>query len=55
MTATLDRLERVPDVGDEIELPEDGGLLRVERVDGNRIVRLRHVAPEPLTGGADHG
>lgn len=44
----LDRLERIPEVGDELELP-GGGTLRVERVDGSRIVRLRHVPAEVLT------
>ncbi len=40
----LDRLERMPEVGDEIEL--EHGTLRVERVDGQRIVRLRHIPVE---------
>nr|WP_237448289.1 hemolysin family protein [Nocardioides flavescens] len=43
----LDRLERMPEVGDEIDL--DHGVLRVERVDGQRIVRLRHI---PVTDPA---
>jgi CBS domain containing-hemolysin-like protein len=39
----LDRLGRLPELGDEVPLPAGGGLLRVERIDGRRIVRLRHV------------
>jgi CBS domain containing-hemolysin-like protein len=38
----LDRLERLPEVGDRVALA-DGGWLRVERIDGHRIVRLRYV------------
>ena len=37
----LDRLERVPRLGDQVELA--GGRLRVERLDGHRIVRLRYL------------
>lgn len=40
-----DRLDRIPEVGDEVLLP--GGVLRVERVDGTRVERLRHT---PTTG-----
>lgn len=60
----LDRLGRLPEVGDEVALPvadADGdqdpsgratsaptaGVLRVERIDGRRIVRLRHVPGGP--------
>jgi CBS domain containing-hemolysin-like protein len=41
----LDRLGRLPELGDEVALPQgaDDGVLRVERVDGRRIVRLRYV------------
>ncbi|QIG43846.1 HlyC/CorC family transporter [Nocardioides anomalus] len=42
----LDQLERVPEPGDEVSLP-DGGTLRVEHVDGARITRLRH-QPAPV-------
>jgi CBS domain containing-hemolysin-like protein len=34
-----DRLDRIPEVGDEVSL--DNGILRVERVDGSRVDRLR--------------
>lgn len=40
-----DRLDRLPQVGDEIAV--DGGLLRVERVDGSRVDRLRYTPAEP--------
>jgi CBS domain containing-hemolysin-like protein len=51
----LDRLERVPELGDELELESGEGTLRVERVDGTRIVRLRFI-PVPalaLEGAGD--
>ena len=38
-------LERIPELGDEV--PVEAGTLRVERVDGPRIVRLRFVPTEP--------
>jgi hypothetical protein len=37
----------MPEVGDEVDL--EHGLLRVERVDAQRIVRLRHI---PVTDPA---
>jgi CBS domain containing-hemolysin-like protein len=40
----LDRLERIPDVGDELDVPD--GTIRVERMDGVRIARLRWVPSE---------
>jgi CBS domain containing-hemolysin-like protein len=40
-----DLLERLPELGDEVRI--DSGTLRVERVDGHRIVRLRHTPDEP--------
>jgi CBS domain containing-hemolysin-like protein len=40
----LMRLGRMPVVGDEIEL-DDGSRLRVERLDGRRISRLRYLGP----------
>jgi CBS domain containing-hemolysin-like protein len=47
----LDRLERMPEVGDEVDL--EHGLLRVERVDAQRIVRLRHIpATDPAATDA---
>lgn len=41
----VDRLERLPELGDEIRIVD--GLLRVERIDGTRIVRLRYLPDEP--------
>jgi CBS domain containing-hemolysin-like protein len=42
-----ERLERQAELGDEVELGDgsgpDGGVLRVERMDGHRIVRLRWI------------
>ena len=40
----LDALERLPELGDEV--PVETGILRVERLDGPRIVRLRYVPTE---------
>jgi CBS domain containing-hemolysin-like protein len=40
-----DLLDRLPAVGDEVGI--DSGVLRVERVDGSRIVRLRHTPEAP--------
>ncbi|WP_300682012.1 hemolysin family protein [Nocardioides sp.] len=37
----LDRLERLPELGDEVAL--ESGTLRVERIDGHRLVRLRYL------------
>ena len=41
----LEVLERLPELGDEVPLTT--GTLRVERLDGPRIVRLRFVPAEP--------
>ncbi|MGO2141407.1 MAG: hemolysin family protein [Leucobacter sp.] len=47
------QLGTIPEVGDEVQLP-DGATLRVERMDGRRISRLRFfAAPEPET--VEHG
>ena len=35
-----DRLDRMPELGDEVET-DDGGVLRVERVVGTHVERLR--------------
>jgi CBS domain containing-hemolysin-like protein len=43
-----DELDRIPEVGDEVELAH--GLLRVERVDGNRVERLRYTPTEREPG-----
>ncbi|MDR5700425.1 hemolysin family protein [Agromyces aerolatus] len=40
----LDRLERIPEVGEEIDVPD--GTIRVERLDGVRLTRLRWVPSE---------
>ena len=37
----VDALERLPELGDEV--PIETGVLRVERVDGSRISRLRYL------------
>jgi CBS domain containing-hemolysin-like protein len=44
-----DKLDRLPEVGDEIAIAE--GRLRVERMDGTRVGRLRYTPeePQPLT------
>jgi CBS domain containing-hemolysin-like protein len=34
-----DQLDRIPELGDEVEV--DGGILRVERVVGTHVERLR--------------
>jgi CBS domain containing-hemolysin-like protein len=48
----MNELGRLPVVGDEV--PIDGGTLRVERLDGRRVDRIRYTPdPEP-TGEADH-
>ncbi len=50
----LDVLERLPELGDEV--PVGTGTLRVERLDGPRIVRLRFVPSETApTQEAPHG
>jgi CBS domain containing-hemolysin-like protein len=47
-----DELDRIPEVGDEVELPH--GMLRVERVDGNRVDRLRYTPAETEPGESEH-
>ena len=44
-----DKLDRLPEVGDEITIAQ--GRLRVERMDGTRVGRLRYTPeePQPLT------
>ncbi|WP_291043162.1 hemolysin family protein [Herbiconiux sp.] len=37
----IDELDRLPEIGDEVAI--DGGMLRVERVDGVRLERLRYL------------
>ena len=46
-----ERLERVPELGDEVEVPT--GTLRVERADGARIVRVRYL-PKVEEQGEGH-
>ncbi|WP_423920000.1 hemolysin family protein [Frigoribacterium sp. 2-23] len=52
----VDELDRLPEVGDEVAIA--GGALRVERVDGQRLERLRYTPemPSPLDAGpaTDH-
>jgi CBS domain containing-hemolysin-like protein len=45
-----DELDRIPEVGDEVPLPT--GSLRVERVDGARVLRLSYTPTEVLTDPA---
>lgn len=40
-----DALERLPELGDEIEI--ETGTLRVEHIDGTRIVRVRYLPDDP--------
>jgi CBS domain containing-hemolysin-like protein len=47
-----DELDRIPEVGDEVQLPH--GVLRVERVDGNRVDRLRYTPATSETGESEH-
>ncbi|MBD8141472.1 HlyC/CorC family transporter [Frigoribacterium sp. CFBP 13605] len=48
----IDRLDRLPEVGDEVALESGSGSLRVERVANGRLERLRFV-PAPPDGGLD--
>jgi CBS domain containing-hemolysin-like protein len=41
------RLEHMPELGDEVDVPS--GTLRVERMDGTRIARIRFIPDEPPT------
>ncbi|UOQ58056.1 hemolysin family protein [Leucobacter allii] len=47
----LRELGRIPVAGDEVGLP-DGGTLRIERMDGRRVARLRYTSA-PLPDGSD--
>ena len=47
-----DELDRIPEVGDEVEV--DHGTLRVERVEGNRVDRLRFTPIEVEPGESEH-
>ena len=47
-----DELDRIPEVGDEVELAH--GVLRIERVDGNRVDRLRYTPAETEPGESEH-
>lgn len=42
----LRELGRIPEVGDQVGTP-DAGTLRVERMEGRRIARLKYTAPAP--------
>ena len=48
----IDELDRIPEVGDEVDI--DQGTLRVERVDGNRVDRLRFTRAETASGDSEH-
>ena len=48
----IEKLERVPEVGDVVEL-EDGTCLTVELMDKNHIERIRMVLPEKATEDQD--
>ncbi|UAL29629.1 hemolysin family protein [Nocardioides rotundus] len=50
-----DELDRMPEIGDEVAV--DGGLLRVERMDGPRVLRLQFVPddPPPAEGAEEAG
>lgn len=50
----LSELGRIPDQGDEVQLP-DGATLRVERMEGRRIARLRFLTVPINTGDEDDG
>lgn len=45
-----DQLDRIPELGDEVDL--DGGALRVERVVGTHVERLRFTPSEPVDATA---
>lgn len=48
----MNELGRLPKVGDEVTI--DGGTLRVERLDGRRVDRIRYTPdPVPVTEGAN--
>ncbi|WP_112135878.1 hemolysin family protein [Glycomyces dulcitolivorans] len=49
----LDMLERIPALGEEVRL--DRGLLRVDRLTGSRIDRLRYLPDDPATDPAFGG
>ena len=40
-----DRLDRIPELGDEVAI--DGGMLRVDRVDGVHVQRVRYTPSDP--------
>jgi magnesium and cobalt exporter, CNNM family len=46
-----DELDRIPEVGDEVELPH--GAIRVERMDGNRPARLRYTPAQTEPGESE--
>jgi CBS domain containing-hemolysin-like protein len=50
----LQELGRIPEQGDELELPE-GGTLRVERMDGRRIARLRFRSATRVSSQEEQG
>jgi len=40
-----DRLDRIPELGDEVHI--DGGILRIDRVDGVHVQRVRYTPSDP--------
>ena len=40
-----DQLDRIPELGDEV--PVDGGILRIDRVDGVQVQRVRYTPEDP--------
>ncbi|TFD32017.1 hemolysin family protein [Cryobacterium cryoconiti] len=40
-----DQLDRIPELGDEV--PVDGGILRIDRVDGVQVQRVRYTPSDP--------
>jgi len=44
----MSALGKIPQVGDQVDI--DGGTLRIERMDGRRVDRVRF-SPDPLAGG----
>ena len=42
-----DQLDRIPELGDEVAI--EGGVLRIDRVDGVRVHRVRYTPVDPVT------
>jgi CBS domain containing-hemolysin-like protein len=48
----MNELGRLPVVGDEV--PLQGGTLRVERLEGRRVDRIRYTPDPEIEGVTDH-